>query len=102
LLLEQEGAPMVGMDLRGTRWTGRRRVAGELDVAEAASVAAPAGRERAIIVDLAYMEFIDSGGMAALVLARSHARPAGGGLLLAAPHEQVMRLPPRTRLIDVS
>jgi anti-anti-sigma regulatory factor len=47
-------------------------------VAEAASGAAAAGRERAIIVDLAGMKFIDSSGMAALVLARSHARPARG------------------------
>jgi len=51
---------------------------GELDVAAAASAAAAAGRQRAIIVDLAGMEFIDSSGMAALVLALSHARPAGG------------------------
>jgi anti-anti-sigma factor len=82
-----------GSAYQRTRWTGCRRVADELDVADAASVAVAAGRVRAIIVDLAGMEFIDSSGIAALVLTRSHARPAGGGgLLLAAPHEQVMRL----------
>jgi anti-anti-sigma regulatory factor len=85
-----------GSAYQGTPWTGRRR-AGELD-GRSRECRAPAGCERAIIVDLAGMELIDSGGMAALVLAR----PAGGGLFLAAPHEQVMRLPPRTRLIDVS
>jgi anti-sigma B factor antagonist len=66
---------------------------GELDVTDAASVAAAltevAARELQIIVDLAGLEFIDSSGLAALVRVRKHARHAGGDLLLAAPQQQV-------------
>lgn len=55
---------------------------GELDVAEAAGVAAAfaqvADRAREIVVDLEGMEFIDSIGLAALVRARKLARHAGG------------------------
>jgi anti-sigma B factor antagonist len=106
LLLKQEGAPMVSMDL-STSGDGRAVVAlrGELDVADAASVAAAlaavAGRGPAIIVDLGGLEFIDSSGVAALVLVRKQARRAGGDLLLAAPQQQVLRFLTITRLVDV-
>jgi anti-sigma B factor antagonist len=78
---------------------------GELDVAEAAQVAASlavvAAGGRDVIVDLAGLEFIDSSGLAALVSARQHARRAGCDLLLAAPQQQVRRMLAITRLIDV-
>jgi anti-sigma B factor antagonist len=78
---------------------------GELDVADAAGVAAAlavvAGRVPEIIVDLAGLEFIDSSGVAALARGRKLARHAGGDLLLAAPQHQVLRLLALTRLIDV-
>ena len=78
---------------------------GELDVTDAASAAvaliALAARDCEIIVDLAGLEFIDSSGLAALVLARRHARQAGGDLLLAAPQRQVLRLLTLTRLVEV-
>jgi anti-sigma B factor antagonist len=97
---------MVGMDL-STRGDGRAVVVlrGELDVADAASVAAAlvavAARELAVIVDLAGLEFIDSSGVAALVLVRKQARRAGGDLLLAAPQDQVLRILAVTRLAGV-
>jgi anti-sigma B factor antagonist len=78
---------------------------GELDVKEAATVAASlavvAASGRDVIVDLAGLEFIDSSGLAALVSARQHARRAGCDLLLAAPQQQVLRMLAITRLIDV-
>ncbi len=78
---------------------------GVLDVVEAASVAAvlaaAAAPERAIIVDLAGLAFMDSSGVAALVHGRKQARAAGGELLLAAPQPQVLRVLILTRLIDV-
>ena len=78
---------------------------GELDVAEAARIAASlavvAASGRDVIVDLEGLEFIDSSGLAALVRARQHARRAGGDLLLAAPQQQVLRMLAVTRLIDV-
>jgi anti-sigma B factor antagonist len=78
---------------------------GELDVADAVSVAAAlaavAGRNLAIIVDLAGLDFIDSSGIAALARGRKHARHAGGDLVLAAPQQQVLRVLTLTRLIEV-
>jgi anti-anti-sigma factor len=78
---------------------------GVLDVVDAvgvaAALAAVATRERAIIVDLAGLAFMDSSGVAALVHGRKQARVAGGELLLAAPQPQVLRLLTLTRLIDV-
>ena len=69
---------------------------GELDVTDAASAAASlmavAAGGRQIIVDLKGLEFIDSSGLAALVLVRRQARRAGGDLLLAAPGRQVLRV----------
>jgi anti-sigma B factor antagonist len=77
---------------------------GELDVLDAASLAAAlkevAARKPEIIVDLAGLEFIDSSGVAALVLVRMQARQAGGDLLLAAPQGEVMRFLTITRLVD--
>jgi anti-sigma B factor antagonist len=106
LLLKQEGAPMSSVELSTRESAGWAIVAlrGELDVTEAASVAAAlikvAGRAREIIIDLAGLEFMDSSGLAALVLARRHARQCGGDLLLVAPRQQVLRLLTITRLID--
>ncbi len=78
---------------------------GELDVADAAKVAAAlvqvAALASQVIVDLGGLEFIDSSGLAALVRARKHARQAGGDLLLAAPQQQVLRVLAVTRLTDV-
>ncbi|HMH37594.1 MAG TPA: STAS domain-containing protein, partial [Streptosporangiaceae bacterium] len=50
------------------------------------------------IVDLAGLEFIDCSGVAALARGRSHARQAGGDLLLAAPRQRVLRVLAITRL----
>ncbi len=78
---------------------------GELDVVDAASAArelsAIAGRARLVIVDLAGLTFIDCSGLAALVLARKHARETGSDLLLAEAHGQVLRFLAVNRLIDV-
>ncbi len=78
---------------------------GELDVTEAASVAASlaviADTGRDVIVDLEGLEYIDSSGLAALVLARQHARRGGCDLLLVAPQRQVLRMLASTRLLDV-
>lgn len=98
---------MCSVELRTRECDGRVVVVlrGDLDVAEAASVAAAlteiAIRQRQIVVDLAGLEFIDSSGLAALVRVRKHARHAGGDLLLAAPQQQVLRLLAVTCLIEV-
>ena len=98
---------MVSMDLSTRESDGQAVVAlrGELEVADAASVAAAlvavAARARVVIIDLACLEFIDSSGMAALVLARLQARRAGGDLLLAAPQGQVLRVLAVIRLDEV-
>jgi anti-sigma B factor antagonist len=107
LLQTQEGALVVSVDLSTREGGGQAVVAlrGELAVADAASVAAAlaavAARAPEIIVDLAGLEFIDSSGMAALALARVQARRAGGDLLLAAPHDQVLRVLAVIRLADI-
>jgi len=80
-------------------------LSGELDVADAADIAAAltmvAAGAPEIIVDLAGLEFIDSSGVAALARGRKLARHAGGDLLLAAPRRGVLRVLTLTRLIDV-
>jgi anti-sigma B factor antagonist len=107
LLPEQEGTPMFIVDPSTRECDGRVVVVlrGDLDVTQAARVAvelsAVATRDRVVIVDLADLDFLDSSGLAALVLARRHARDAGGDLLLAAPQRQVLRFLAVTRLIDV-
>jgi anti-sigma B factor antagonist len=106
LLLKQEGALMFSVDLSTREWDGHVVVAlgGELDVVDAAGVAAAlatvAAREPEIIVDLAALEFIDSSGVAALARGRRHARHVGGDLLLAAPQEPVLRVLAITGLVD--
>jgi anti-sigma B factor antagonist len=95
------------INLSSREGDGRAVVAlrGELDVADAAGVAAAltavAARARELIVDLAGLEFIDCSGLAALLLAREQARKAGGDLLLAAPQDQVLRILAVTRLTGV-
>ena len=76
---------------------------GELDIADAADVAAAlaaasAGRT-AIVVDLAGLTFIDCSGVRAL--AGTRARHAGGVMLLAAPRRVVLRVIALTGLIDI-
>ena len=89
---------MFSMDLGSGECGGHVVVAlrGELDLVEAATVAAAleavAAREPRIIVDLAGLEFIDASGIAALARGRRHARNAGGDLLLAAPQRLVRRV----------
>lgn len=69
---------------------------GELDVVDAASVAAvllaAADSARVVIADLSGLEFIDSSGVAALANAARHARRVGSDLLLAAPQQQILRV----------
>ncbi len=77
---------------------------GELDMADAADVAAAltaaaAGRAKTI-VDLAGLAFIDCSGAAALARAQRRVQRAGGLLLLAAPQPRVLRVFELSRLID--
>lgn len=77
---------------------------GELDMADAASIAATlteiAARGPTIIVNLEAVDFMDFSGMAALARGRRQARQAGGDLVLAAPQQQVLRILALTRLAD--
>jgi anti-sigma B factor antagonist len=97
---------MFSVDLSTRECGGHVVVAlrGELDIADAAAVAAAlaavAAREPQIIVDLSDLEFIDSCGVAALACGRKDARHAGGDLLLAAPRQLVLRVLTMTRLAD--
>ena len=97
---------MFSVDLSTRECDGHVVVAlgGELDLVDAAGVAAAlmtvAAREPEIIVDLAALEFIDSSGVAALARGRTHARHAGGDLLLAAPRQPVLRVLAVNRLAD--
>jgi anti-sigma B factor antagonist len=106
LLLLQEGAAMFSVDLSISECGAGVVVAlrGELDIADAAGVAAAlaavAARKPDIVLDLAGLEFIDSSGVAALARGRKHARRAGGDLRLAAPQQQVLRVLTLTRLVD--
>jgi anti-sigma B factor antagonist len=96
---------MFSVDLSTRECDGHVVVAlrGELDLVDAAGVAAAlvtvAAREPKIIVDLAALEFIDASGVAALARGRTHARHAGGDLLLAAPR-QPLRVLAVTQLVD--
>jgi anti-sigma B factor antagonist len=80
-------------------------LSGELDVADAARVAAElaviAASRRQIVVDLAALDFIDSSGLAALVRTRHLVRSTGFDMLLAAPRPQVLRMLAITRLVEV-
>lgn len=77
---------------------------GELDIVDAASIAAAlteiAAHVPAIIVNLEALAFMDSSGVAALARGRRQARRAGGDLVLAAPQQQVLRILALTRLAD--
>ncbi len=89
---------MFRMDLGPGEYGGHVVVAlrGELDLLYAPTVATALGslasRQPRIIVNLAGLEFIDVSGIAALAQGRSHARSAGGDLLLAAPRQPVRRI----------
>jgi anti-sigma B factor antagonist len=97
---------MFSTDLSTRSCGGHAVVAlrGELDLADAAEVAAAltavAAREPGIIVDLAGLEFIDASGVAALARGRRQARRAGGDLILAAPQRRVLRILAITRLAE--
>jgi anti-sigma B factor antagonist len=98
LLLLQEGTAMFSVDLSTSERDGLTVAVlrGELDVADAASVAAAlavaAEGARTVIVDLAGLAFIDSSGAAALASAARRARLGGSDLLLAAAQQQVLRV----------
>jgi anti-sigma B factor antagonist len=97
---------MFSVDLSTRECDGHVVVAlrGELDLVDAAGVATAlvtvAGRGPKIIVDLGALDFIDASGVAALARGRTHARHAGGDLLLAAPRQPVLRVLAITRLVD--
>lgn len=98
---------MFSADL-STRDCGGQAVvmlSGELDVMDAATVAAAlsaiAAGGSVVIVDLAGLSFLDASGLAALMLAREHARAAGGKLLLAAPQRQALLVLTAAGLADV-
>ena len=94
----------VDLDVRGFGDNVIVALCGELDMADAAAVAAAltaaaAGR-RKTIVDLAGLAFIDCSGAAALARAQRKAEQAGGSLLLAAPQPRVRRVFELSRLVD--
>src|ERR1700730_3137524 len=86
----------VELDTRVCRGTVVVELRGELDIADAASVAAAvsalAAPGQCLIIDLAALEFIDCGGLRALLRARKLSRLAGGDVLLAAPRAHVLRV----------
>lgn len=98
---------MVSMEISTRERRGQVVVAlrGELDVADAASVAASleavARSGRHTILDMKGPDFIDSSSLSALVRARRQARQAGCNVLLVAPQQQVLRVLARTRLTGV-
>lgn len=98
---------MFSADL-STRDCGGQAVvmlSGELDIMDAATVAAALSAIAAggsmVIVDLARLRFLDASGLTALMLAREHARAAGGELLLAASQRQALLVLTAARLADV-
>ena len=98
---------MFSADL-STRDCGGQAVvmlSGELDVMDAATVAATlsviAAGGSEVVVDLAGLRFLDASGLAALMRARAQARAAGGKLLLAAPQRQALLVLTAARLADV-
>jgi anti-sigma B factor antagonist len=103
----QEGGPMFSVNLSTRDCDGYVVIAlcGDLDIADAAGVAAAlaavVAREPEIIVDLARLEFIDCSGVAALARGRELARLAWGELRLAGPQHRVLRMLTLTRLTDV-
>ena len=98
---------MFSADL-STRDCGGQAVvmlSGELDIMDAATVAATLSAIAAggsmVIVDLARLRFLDASGLTALMLAREHARAGGGELLLAASQRQALLVLTAARLADV-
>ena len=98
---------MVSIDLSSVVRDGHAVVGlrGELDANDAAGVtvalAGVAAAHPDIIIDLAGLDFIDCCGLWALTRAREQATRAGGGLLLAAPQQLVLRVLHLTGLVDV-
>ena len=98
---------MVSMDLSTVVRDGHAVVGlrGELDVNDAAGVTVALADVVAghpdIIIDLTALDFIDCSGLWALTRAREQASRAGGGLLLAAPQQLVLRVLALTGLADV-
>ena len=98
---------MFSVDLSTRYCAGHAVVAlrGELDIADAADIAAALtvviAREPEIIVDLAGLAFIDASGLAALARGQKLARLAGGELRLAAPQPRVQRMLTLSRMSDV-
>ena len=98
---------MVSMDLSTVVRDGHAVVGlrGELDVNDAAGVTVALADVVAghpdIIIDLTALDFIDCSGLWALTRAREQAGRAGGGLLLAAPQQLVLRVLALTGLADV-
>lgn len=80
---------------------------GRLDAAEAAPLRAAVGDHLArgitrIIVDLSAVEFVDSAGLAALVIGMKRARLEGGDLRLVAPrHPDARRVFALTKFDEV-
>jgi anti-sigma B factor antagonist len=98
---------MFSTDLSTRSCDGHAVVAlrGELDLADAAAVAAAltalAAREPGIIVDLAGLEFIDCCGLGVLMCVMKRSRKGGGELYLAAPQQRVRTVLSLAGLIDV-
>lgn len=82
-------------------------VAGRLDAAEAAPMRASIGEHLAngtnrIVVDLSAVDFVDSAGLAALVIGMKRARLEGGDLRLVTPrHPDAKRVFALTKFDDV-
>ena len=78
---------------------------GELDLSDSAGITAALAGVMAghleIIVDLTGLDFIDCSGLWVLSRAQEQATRAGGGLLLAAPQQLVLRVLHLTGLVDV-
>jgi anti-sigma B factor antagonist len=98
---------MVSMDLSTVVRDGHAVVGlrGELDVNDASGVTVALADVVAghpdVIIDLTALDFIDCSGLWALTRAREQASRAGGGLLLAAPQQLVLRVLTLTGLADV-
>jgi anti-sigma B factor antagonist len=106
LLHWQEGDVMFSVDLDVREYDDYVIVelCGELDLADAAEVAAAltaaAAGGRKTIVDLAGLAFIDCSGATALARAQRWVRQVGGTMLLVAPRPRVQRVFELSRLID--
>lgn len=75
----------------------RCRVQGELDIASAPALEADVLRElclpaSVLVIDLQELEFLDSSGLRALLLAQGHAEQAGARLVLVPGPPQVQAI----------